>query len=59
MSKKVGENWIEKGTNDVLFRKRVAENGEEKERKKEVISKEKNRRSGMEIFSSGWGKVFQ
>ena len=29
MSKKVGENWIEKGTNDVLFRRRVAENGEE------------------------------
>ena len=58
-AKKVGENRTEKGTNDVFFRRRVAENGEEKERKKEVISKEKNIRSGMKIFSSGWGKVFQ
>ena len=55
----MGENRTEKGTNDVFFRRRVAENGEEKERKKEVISKEKNRRSGIEIFSSGGGKVFQ
>ena len=51
VSRKVGENWTKKETNDVFFRRGVAENWEGREQKKEVISREKNRGSGIGIFS--------